>query len=75
MSWNADVADVAVSGTTYAKRDGRLILQAQLADPLGYKSLNPPVIKGYTPNEFYSRMDTRLNRPRYYYSTPSGLPY
>ena len=32
MSWNADVADVAVSGTTYAKRDGRLILQAQLAE-------------------------------------------
>ena len=35
---NADISDV-IKGT-YAQRDGRIVLQAQLADPLGYKSLN-----------------------------------
>jgi hypothetical protein len=70
---NSDVSD-PVKGT-YAQRDGRIVLQPQLAAPTSYQTINPPVIKGYTPNEFYSRMDTRLNRPRYYYSTPSGLPY
>jgi hypothetical protein len=71
---NADVADI-ISGSSYTAHDGRIVLQPQLADPLGYKTLNPPVIRGYTPNQFYAHMDTRLNRVRYYYSTPSGLPY
>jgi hypothetical protein len=75
MPYNADVSDVVVSGSSYVKRDGRAIMQAQIANPLGYVSLNPPFIKGYTPTEFYNHMDTRLNRPRYYYSTPSGLAY
>lgn len=70
---NPDVSD-AVKGT-YVPHDGRIVLQPQLAAATSYQTLNPPVIKGYTPDQFYSRMDTRLNRPRYYYSTPSGLPY
>jgi hypothetical protein len=70
---NSDVSDV-VKGS-YVQRDGRIVLQPQLAAATSYQTINPPVIKGYTPNEFYTRMDTRLNRPRYYYSTPSGLPY
>jgi len=70
---NADVSDV-VAGS-YSTHEGRIVLQPRPADPTGYKTLNPPVMRGYSPNDFYSRMDTRLNRPRYYYSTPSGLQY
>jgi hypothetical protein len=70
---NPDVSD-AVKGT-YSQRDGRIVLQPQIAAPTSYQTINPPVIKGSTPNQFYSLMDTRLNRPRYYFSTPSGLAY
>jgi hypothetical protein len=70
---NADVSDV-VKGS-YSQRDGRIVLQPQLAAPTQYQTINPPVIRGYTPNEFYTRLDSRLDRPRYYYSTPSGLQY
>jgi hypothetical protein len=75
MAYNPDVADVAVSGSSYVNTEGRAIMQPQLASPRSYAYLNPPVRRGYTPNDFYNHMDTRLNRPRYYYSTPSGLPY
>lgn len=70
---NVDVSDI-VKGS-YTKHDGRIVLQPQLADQTGYQTLDPPVIKGYSPTDFYNRMNSRLDRPRYYYSTPSGLPY
>lgn len=70
---NPDVSD-AVKGS-YSQRDGRIVLQPQVAAPTEYKTLNPPVIRGYTPSQFYSKLDSRFDRPRYYYSTPSGLPY
>lgn len=72
---NPDVSDVVVSGVGYTKKDGRLVLQAQLTNFANYQTINPPVAKGYTPNEFYTHMTSRLDRPRYYYSTPSGLQY
>jgi hypothetical protein len=70
---NIDVSDV-VKGS-YLPHDGRIVLQPQLAAATEYQTINPPVIKGYTPNQFYSRLDSRFDRPRYYMSTPSGLPY
>ena len=70
---NPDIADV-VKGS-FVQHDGRIVLQPQRAAATSYQTLNPPVLRGGSPNDFYARMDTRLNRPRYYYSTPSGLPY
>jgi hypothetical protein len=70
---NPDVSD-AIKGS-YTKKDGRIVLQPQLADPNGFQTLSPPVIKGKTPTEFYTQLDNRFDRPRYYTSTPSGLPY
>ena len=55
--------------------EGYAILQSQ---PAGWDSklrLLPTVNKGYSISELNSLYGNRLNRPRYYTSTPSGLPY
>jgi hypothetical protein len=70
----ADVTQKIISGNAQPN-EGRIVLQAQLADPQGYKTINAPVNKGLTVSQFDTRFTNRLDRPRYYYSTPSGLPY
>ena len=70
----ADVVQKIITGNPQP-RDGRAILQAPLAFSSGYQILNPPVDKGLTVSEMETRFTSRFDRPRYYTSTPSGLPY
>ena len=70
----ADVAIKVISGNSQPY-DGRAVMQPLLANPAGFQTLNPPVIKGTTVANLESKLTSRFDRPRYYYSTPSGLPY
>ena len=70
----ADVTQKIISGNSQPN-EGRIVLQPQVADPTSYKTINAPVNKGLTVAQFDSRFTNRFDRPRYYYSTPSGLPY
>jgi len=70
----ADVTQKIISGNAQPN-EGRIVLQAQLAAPTAYQTINPPVNKGLTVSQFDTRFTNRFDRPRYYYSTPSGLPY
>jgi hypothetical protein len=70
----ADVTKKIIDGNTQPK-EGYAVLQAQPAAPDSYFSLTPPVNKGKTVAEFDSLYTNRFDRPRYYTSTPSGLPY
>ena len=70
----ADVTQKIISGNTQPN-DGRIVTQPMIANPGGFQTLNPPVIKGTTVANFESKLTSRFDRPRYYYSTPSGLPY
>lgn len=70
----ADVAQKIISGNVQPN-EGRIVLQAQLAAPTAYQTINAPVNKGLTISQLDARFTNRLDRPRYYYSTPSGLPY
>lgn len=70
----ADVTQKIITGNPQP-RDGRAILQAPLAFASGYQTLNPPVDKGLTVAAMDNLYTNRFDRPRYYTSTPSGLPY
>lgn len=70
----ADVTQKIISGNIQPK-EGYAVLQAQPASPTSYFSLTPPVNKGKTVSEFDTLYTDRFDRPRYYTSTPSGLPY
>lgn len=70
----ADVTQKIISGNSQPK-EGYAVLQPQLANPDAYLTISPPVNKGYTVAQFDTLMTNRLDRPRYYTSTPSGLPY
>lgn len=63
-----------INGTT-TKREGFGVSNLQMANPNGYGKNSPPTNKGYTISRINSLYENRLNRPRYYTSTPSGLPY
>jgi hypothetical protein len=64
----------AIKGT-YSLHEGFGAVQAQKADPQNANQIYPAVNAGYTIEEFNTLYGDRLNRPRYYTSTPSGLPY
>ena len=70
----ADVTQKIKSGNTQPQ-EGRIVLQGQNAFFSGYQTINAPVNKGLTVAQFEAALDSRLDRPRYYTSTPSGLPY
>ena len=72
----ADVAQKIISGNPQPY-EGRIVLQAQVANPTVSPTLNPVlnVSKGLTVAQLDTRFTNRFDRPRYYYSTPSGLPY
>jgi hypothetical protein len=70
----ADVAQKIISGNAQPN-EGRIVLQGQNAFFSGYQTINAPVNKGLTVSQFDTRFTSRFDRPRYYYSTPSGLPY
>lgn len=60
---------------SYDKKEGYGVVSLQAGNPQGYQTIAPPVNKGKTVTEFNSLYDNRFDRPRYYTSTPSGLPY
>jgi hypothetical protein len=72
----ADVTQKIISANPQPY-EGRIVLQAQVANPTVSPTLNPVVnvSKGLTVAQFDTRFTSRFDRPRYYYSTPSGLPY
>jgi hypothetical protein len=70
----ADVTQKIKTGNTQPQ-EGRIVLQTQWTNPTGYQTINPPVNKGLTVAQFETALTSRFDRPRYYYSTPSGLPY
>lgn len=70
----ADVTQKIIAGNIQPK-EGYAVLQAQPAAPTSYFSLTPPVNRGKTVDEFETLYSNRFDRPRYYTSTPSGLPY
>ncbi len=69
----ADVTQKIISGNAQPT-DGRIVLQSYLASPTGIK-LNPVITKGLTVAQMENTYTNRFDRPRYYTSTPSGLPY
>lgn len=69
----ADVTQKIISGNAQPT-DGRIILQSYAASPTGIK-LNPVITKGLTVAQMENAYTNRFDRPRYYTSTPSGLPY
>lgn len=70
----ADVTQKIISGNTQPQ-EGRIVLQAQWANPTAYQTINPPVNHGLSVSQFETALTSRFDRPRYYTSTPSGLPY
>lgn len=64
----------AVKGS-YTLHEGYGVLQAPLSNAVNYQEIAPPVNKGKTITRFNTLYGDRFNRPRYYTSTPSGLPY
>lgn len=70
----ADVTQKIKSGGVQPN-EGRIVLQVQLADPTAYQTINPPINRGLSTTEFDALLTNRLDRPRYYTSTPSGLAY
>jgi hypothetical protein len=70
----ADVTQKIKTGNTQPQ-EGRIVLQTQWTNPTGYQTINPPVNRGLTVAQFETALTSRFDRPRYYYSTPSGLPY
>lgn len=60
---------------TYALKEGYGVVSLQLANPTNYQTISPRVNKGKTVAELNTLYDARFDRPRYYTSTPSGLPY
>lgn len=59
----------------YNQKEGYGVVSIQLGDPLNYKTISPTINKGKTVTELNTLYSNRFNRPRYYTSTPSGLPY
>lgn len=70
----ADVTQKIKTGNAQPQ-EGRIVLQGQNAFFSGYQTINAPVNKGLTVAQFETALDSRLDRPRYYTSTPSGLQY
>ena len=72
----ADVTQKIISANPQPY-EGRIVLQAQVANPTVSPTLSPVlnVSKGLTVAQFDTRFTNRFDRPRYYYSTPSGLAY
>ena len=70
----ADVTQKIKSGNAQPQ-EGRIVLQAQWANPTAYQTISPPVNKGLSITQFDTALTSRFDRPRYYYSTPSGLQY
>jgi hypothetical protein len=68
----ADVTQKIISGNSQPT-DGRIVLQSYLANPTGIK-LNPVITKGLTVAQMETLYTDRFDHPRYYTSTPSGLP-
>lgn len=64
----------AIKGS-YSLREGYGVIQPQLANAENYQEISPPVNKGKTIAQFNALYGDRFDRPRYYTSTPSGLPY
>ncbi len=64
----------AIKGA-YNQKEGYGVVSLQLADATNYKTISPTVNKGKTIAELNTLYDARFDRPRYYTSTPSGLPY
>lgn len=61
--------------SSYDKKEGYGVVSIQIGDPLNYKTISPTVNKGKTITELNALYSNRFDRPRYYTSTPSGLPY
>jgi hypothetical protein len=70
----ADVTQKIKTGNTQPQ-EGRIVLQTQWTNPTGYQTISPPVNRGLTVAQFETALTSRFDRPRYYYSTPSGLQY
>jgi len=70
----ADVTQKIKTGNTQPQ-EGRIVLQTQWTNPTGYQTINPPVNRGLSVAQFDTALASRFDRPRYYYSTPSGLQY
>ena len=64
----------AIKGS-YSLHEGYGVVYQSKADASNYKSISPTVNKGKTIVEFNALYGARFDRPRYYTSTPSGLPY
>ena len=71
------MADVTIKiiDANLQPKEGYAVMQPQMADVQNYQTLEPPVNKGLTVDQFDALLTDRLDRPRYYTSTPSGLAY
>lgn len=69
----ADIAAKIINANP--EKNGYAVMQPLLANVDNYQTLAPPVNKGLTAAEFDTLLTDRLDRPRYYTSTPSGLAY
>jgi hypothetical protein len=70
----ADVTQKIISGNAQPN-EGRIVMQPMVGNPQGFQTLNPPVNRGTSVSTFETKLTNRFDRPRYYYSTPSGLQY
>jgi hypothetical protein len=72
----ADVTQKIISGNPQPY-EGRIVLQGQVANPTVHPTLDPVlnVYQGLSVSDFETKFTSRFDRPRYYYSTPSGLAY
>lgn len=59
----------------YNKKEGYGVVYVPMVSPTNYLSISPPVNKGYDVSYWDAKYANRWTRPRYYTSTPSGLPY
>lgn len=64
----------AIKGS-YSLHEGYGIVYQSKSDLTNYQTISPTVNKGKTITELNALYSNRFDRPRYYTSTPSGLPY
>lgn len=64
----------AIKGS-YVIHEGFGVVSLQKADASNYKTISPSINRGKTVTQLNSLYSARFMRPRYYTSTPSGLPY
>lgn len=60
---------------SYSLKEGYGVVFLPLANSQNPQIVSPTVNKGTTISQFDTLLDDRFDRPRYYTSTPSGLPY